>query len=203
MMGRARHRGFNAGYAAAFFAFVAFPFTAAADWTVARDRSEITYLSSKMTGGFSTIFENNRFTNFSGDISDDGEVVLNIDVNSVDTGVAIRNERVIEHVFDAAKHPQATVTLSVGDATVKRYPPGYTRTVEASLTMRGVSRRVTGEVSVTQANDGLLVQTTSPILVNAVDYGMLDGFETLKDLVKLFNIPTTIPVSFKLVFVRR
>ena len=181
----------------------ALPFAAVADaakWVVVPERSEITYLSSKMTGNFSTVFENNRFTVFSGSISNAGEVKLEVDLNSVDTRVAIRDERVREHVFDVKNHPRATIGLSVGTVGDKPYPPGYTQKVEASLTMRGVTGRVGGEVSVVRTGDGLLVQTVSPILVNAADYGMTEGFETLKDLVKLFNVPTTIPVSLKLFF---
>ena len=191
-------RSIQCGIACIFL--LVFPFAAMADWVVASDQSEITYLSSKMTGGFATVFEHNHFKRFSGAISDRGEATLNVDLNSVDTGVAIRNERVIEHVFDVAKHPQATVSLSLGREGMKHYPPGHTQKVEAALTMRGVTRQVKGRVAVTQGDGKLLVQTIEPILVNAADYGMLDGFETLKDLVKLFNIPTTIPVSFKLVF---
>ncbi len=176
------------------------PLTVAAEWAVVPERSEITYLSSKMTGNFSTVFENNRFTVFSGSISAAGEVRLEVDLNSVNTGVAIRDERVKEHVFDVKNHPRAMIGLSVGAIGDKPYPPGYTQKVEASLTMRGVTGRVKGEVSVVRIGGGLLIQTVSPILVNAADYGVTEGFETLKDFVKLFNIPTTIPVSFKLFF---
>ncbi len=180
----------------------ALPLAAVADWVVARDRSAVTYLSSKMTATFQTVFENNRFNGFSGGINDAGEVMLDIDLNSVDTGVEIRDERIRQYVFDVAHHPRATVRLAVG-APAQHYPPGRTQTVEAALTMRGVTRKVKGEISVARAGDSLVVQTTAPILVNAVDYGMLDGFGKLKELVGLFNIPATIPVSFKLVFVKR
>ena len=176
---------------------------ASADWAVDAAQSEITYLSSKMTGGFATIFENNRFRNFSGGISAAGEVTLDIDMRSVDTGILIRDERVVKYAFAADQHPLATVRLSLGEGLKEHYAPGAVRAVEATLTMRGISRQVKGQVSVTRAGGTLLVQTTAPILINAADYGMLDGFETLKDLVKLFNIPTTVPVSLKLVFTDR
>ena len=172
----------------------------ASDWMIDKDRSAITYLSTKMSGT-NTIFENNRFTNFSGEISRGGEVVLSIDLGSVVTGVAIRDERVKEHVFDVKNHPRATVKLSVGEFEAADYQSGRTQTVEASLTLRGVTHRVKGEVSVAWAGGDLLVQTQSPVLVDARGYGMLEGFEALKNIVQLSNIPTTIPVSFKLVFV--
>ena len=172
----------------------------ASGWTVDKDRSAVTYLSTKMSGA-NTILENNRFTNFSGKIGNDGEVSLLIDLNSVATGVPIRDERVKQYVFDIRNHPQATVKLSVGEFKAADRRSGRTQTVEASLTMRGVTHRVRGEVSVAWAGDDLLVQTQSPVLVDASSYGMLEGFEALRNIMQLSNIPTTIPVSLKLVFV--
>ena len=181
---------------------MAFPLTSVAGWAIESNQSSITYLSSKLTGNLSTIFENNRFTNFSGTINDAGEVVLNIDMNSVDTGVAIRDERVKEHVFNVKQYPQATVKMSVKDLIVDCCEFGYTQMVEVLLSMRGVTKKIKGKVGVTRRDDRLLVQSVSPILINATDYGMLEGIQTIKELVKLVNIPTTIPVSFQLVFVK-
>ncbi len=172
----------------------------ASDLVIDKDRSVITYLSTKMAGA-NTLFENNHFTDFSGEIGHDGEVVLVIALDSVVTGVAIRDERVKQHVFDVGNHPQASIKLSLGELRATDHRSGDTRTVEALLTMRGVTHPVKGEVSVAWIGDDLLVQTQSPVLVDARSYGMLEGFEALKNMVGLSNIPTTIPVSFKLVFV--
>ena len=176
------------------------PLLGIADWKVDQNHSSLTYLSTKMSGA-NTLFENNRFTSFSGTVKRSGEALLTIDLNSVVTGVGIRDERVKEHVFDVRNHPQAIVKLSVGELEKADYGVGQVRSVEASLTMRGVTRQVKGEVSVTRTGEDLLVQTQSPILIDAKDYGMLDGFETLRNLVQLSGIPMTIPVSFKLQFV--
>ena len=182
---------------------VAWPLSGVAGWAVDSDRSSISYLSTKMTAAFRTVFESNRFKSFSGGVDDTGEAVLDIDLSSVDTGVQIRDERVREHVFDVRNHPRATIKLPVRELAERRHDAGYTQRVEATLTMRGVTREVRAEISVARVGDELVVQTTEPVLVNAVDYGMLDGFGRLKELVGLFNIPTTIPVSFKLVLVRQ
>ena len=87
---------------------------AGAGWTLDPERSSVTYLSSKMAAeSYAAIFEPNRFRRFSGGIGDDGEARVVIDLGSVDTGVERRDERVKEHVFMVAKHPQATVSLSL------------------------------------------------------------------------------------------
>ena len=188
--------------ASVFLMLLVLPASGTAGWSADQDRSSVTYLSTKMTASFQTVFERNHFKRFSAAIDDAGEATLIIELNSVHTGVLIRDERIREHVFDTGNHPQATVKLPVGDLA-KYYPPGYTQMVNAKLAMRGAVQKVEGEVSIVYNGDDLMVQTTEPVLVNAVDYGMLDGFGKLKELVGLFNIPTTIPVSFKLVFVKK
>ncbi|MDD9805865.1 MAG: YceI family protein [Gammaproteobacteria bacterium] len=179
---------------------------AGAGWTLDPERSSVTYLSSKMAAeSYAAIFEPNRFRRFSGGIGDDGEARVVIDLGSVDTGVEIRDERVKEHVFMVAKHPQATVSLSLPRAARRGMAPGETalHRLTATLAMRGQSHPLDAQVRVTGLGGGaLLVETVEPVLLDAKAYGMLDGFETLKGLVGLFNIPTTIPVSLSAVFVK-
>ena len=175
-----------------------------ADWGLDAERSSITYLSSKIVAGAHVaIFEPNRFHRFEAAIADSGDAHVVIDLDSVDTGVAIRDERVKEHAFAVDRHPRATVSLSLPRATLRGLAAGDTslHDLSAQLELRGQMRPVGAKVRVTGLGDGgLLVQTVEPILVDAKAYGMLDDFETLRALVGLFRIPTTIPVSVNLVF---
>ena len=175
-----------------------------ADWKLDAARSSITYLSTKIVAGVhGTIFEPNRFHRFSATIADGGEVRVVIDLDSVDTGVAIRDERVKEHAFAVARHPRATVSLALPQAARRGWAPGETAVYDlsAELDLRGQARPVGAVVRVTGLDGGgLSVQTVEPILVDAKAYGMLDGFETLRALVGLFKIPPTIPVSVNMVF---
>lgn len=176
-----------------------------AGWKLDAARSSITYLSSKIVvGAHTAIFEPNRFHRFSGSIDDNGGVRVVIDLDSVDTGVALRDERVKEHAFAVARYPRATVSLPLPEAARRGLAPGGTalHDLSAELNLRGQTHPLSAKVRVTGlAGGGLLVQTVEPILVDAKAYGMLDGFETLRALVGLFKIPTTIPVSLNVVFV--
>ena len=179
---------------------------AGAGWTLDPERSSVTYLSSKMVAeSYAAIFEPNRFHRFSGVIGDDGEARVVIDLGSVDTGVEIRDERIREHVFMVARYPQATLSLSLPRAAQRGMAPGETalHRLSATLAMRGQSHSLDARVRVTGLDRGaLMVETVEPVLLDAKAYGMLEGFQTLKGLVGLFNIPTTIPVSLSAVFVR-
>lgn len=177
------------------------PMSAAA-WSIDPSQSQISYLSSKLVAqSHQTIVEDNVFESFSGSVSADGEVRLSIDADSVNTGVEIRDERVRLHAFDTKNHPQLVFTakldksvdsLQVGEVVVQELP--------GTLKMRGIENKLTVHlVVVRNAEDTVLVQTLRPLLVNAADYEMTEGFEQLRALVSLFNIPQIIPVSVKLV----
>ncbi len=170
----------------------------AADWQLNRERSSISYLSSKQaTVETPLMFESNLFREFSGTI-DGTQVELVVELDSLDTKVPIRDERVAEHVFLSKQYPQAIVSATVDDIEQLSYE---SKQISATLTMRGQSRDLQAEVIIERSDPKTLrIQTTTPVLVDANAYGMLDGFATLKQLVGLMQIPTTIPVSLHLVF---
>ena len=170
----------------------------AADWQLKQERSAISYLSSKQaTAETPLIFESNLFHKFSGTIKG-SQVEILIDLNSLDTKVPIRDERIAEHVFLSKQYPQATVSTTIDDIEKLSYER---KQVTATLTMRGQSHDLQAEVIIERSNlETLQIQTTTPILVDANTYGMLEGFAKLKELVGLMQIPTTIPVSLHLVF---
>ncbi len=170
----------------------------AADWQLNRERSAISYLSSKQaTVETPMMFESNLFREFSGTI-DGAQVELVVELDSLDTKVPIRDERVAEHVFLTKQYPQATVSATIDGIEQISYER---KQIAATLTMRGQSHGVQAEVIIERSDPRTLrIQTTTPVLVNANAYGMLDGFATLKQLVGLMQIPMTIPVSLHLVF---
>ena len=170
----------------------------AADWQLNRERSAISYLSSKQaTADTPLMFESNLFREFSGTI-DGSQVELVVELDSLDTKVPIRDERVAEHVFLSKQYPQATVSATVDGIEQLSYER---KQISATLTMRGQSRNLQAEVIIERSDPQTLrMQTTTPVLVNANAYGMLEGFTILKQLVGLMQIPMTIPVSFHLVF---
>lgn len=172
-------------------------------WALDASQSSLTYLSSKMIGEtFNTTIEPNRFKELSGTIAANGQVEIMVDMNSVDTGIEIRNERVRKYVFVTEQYPYAKITLSLPDVSAHK---DQSRAVKVQLVMRGQNKDITASVYVRRyftasGKEILVAQSASPILLNAVNYGMLDGFEKLRGLAKLFNITTTIPVSFHLLF---
>ena len=173
----------------------------AAEWVLLPERSAISYLSTKLpVQGASLIFESNLFRDFSGTI-DDSDFKLMIDLKSLDTRIPIRDERIAEHVFLTSQYPEAVVTASLED--LDQLELLLAKRVSAQLAMRGKTNSVTAELILNRGDkDTLIIQTSTPVLVDARAYGMLEGFGELEKLAGLSYIPTTIPVSLYLVFMK-
>ena len=69
---------------------------ALADWTLDNERSIVNFISIKNA----SIGEVHRFRSLAGSVSDDGAVRLVIDLDSVETLIPIRNQRMRELLFE-------------------------------------------------------------------------------------------------------
>ena len=135
---------------------------AQADWSI-NDTSRVGFVSIKNN----VIGENNAFQRVSGGISEAGVVTVNIDLISVETGVGIRNERLVEMLFNVASFPQATVSAQLSDAQLMALKSGgsVAESVSVSVALHGktVSKQV--ELAAAQSGDTVRVTTTQPIVM--------------------------------------
>ncbi|WP_440904684.1 cellulose binding domain-containing protein [Catenovulum sp. SX2] len=147
--------------------------------------------------------ETHTFQTLSGGISLDGEANLQIDLSSVDTGVDTRDGRMTEHLFVVDTYPFAQVSLSLDYDTVKAVPTGATEgmDISATLNLYGVDIQIDTQVQVSRLSASrILVQNSHPILLDATDFGLEMGIETLRTLANLTSISYAVPVNFNLVF---
>ncbi|MDO8328839.1 MAG: YceI family protein, partial [Fluviicoccus sp.] len=147
--------------------------------------------------------EVHNFGTLSGDISAAGVATLTIDLNSVNTAVALRDQRMRDLLFQTATYPTATVTVAVPATLISSLAVGQSATtdISASLNLHGVNGSITTKVSVQKLSaNRVLVQSLSPILVKAGDYALTDGVEALRAAVGIASISVAVPVDFALVF---
>jgi hypothetical protein len=86
---------------------------------------------------------------------------------------------------------------------MKAVPVGSTQhlDVEATLDLFGTQATINTEVQISRLSSSrILVQNTQPILLNATDFGLEAGVETLRSLANLTSISYAVPVNFNLVF---
>ncbi|MEO1034437.1 MAG: YceI family protein [Pseudomonadota bacterium] len=172
---------------------------ALADWTLNPDASKISFTSTKAN----IAAEVHGFRELSGGVDETGRATLEIRLDSVDTAIEIRDERMREMLFETGKYPLATVSLKLDPATLEGLKPGERNlvTAEAELALHGTMSPVTVEMYVAKLTDKkMIVTSTKPVIVNASTVGLEAGIEKLRNVAGLPSISPAVPVTFALQF---
>lgn len=170
-----------------------------AQWELDGSRSRLNFISIKSI----SVAEIHSFTELVGYIGSDGKVQLAIDLNSVETLVPVRNERMRELLFDTASFPTANISAMVDPALIAAAGQRGTVTTElgVTLSLHGIEQNLAIPLVVIGEGDGLLqVFTSEPVLLNVADFGLADGIVALQELAGLQSISTTTLVTLHLVF---
>jgi len=168
-------------------------------YTLDSANSSLYFVSSKKTH----VLENHFFTDLSGSISDLGNASLSINLSSAETGIAVRNQRLRDLLFEVGTFSEAVASLPVDLVSLNAQAIGTTRTenISATLDLHGVVAAIDTEVAVTKLSDTkILVRNTSPILISAGDYNLTAGVDALRNIANLDVISYTVPVNFTLLF---
>lgn len=169
-----------------------------AEMSLDNSRSTIQFMSVKNT----SIAELHHFRVLSGQLTDDGDVSVRIDLDSVETLIPIRNQRLREILFETVRFPHATLTARA-PASVLALSEGQSinETLSIEVNLHGNVESVDATVLVTRLdNGGLQVVLASPILVQAADFALDGALGVLQEVAGLVSISTTVPVTGTLIF---
>ncbi len=171
---------------------------AIAQWELDNDRSVLNFISIKNA----SIAETHSFKSLSGHIGKEGNAQLSIDLNSVETLIAARNERMQNMLFETAEFPTATITAQVAPKILEEVAAGGTAITEipVNLSLHGLDATLRASVTVFGDQGSFRVVTTRPIILAAKDFGLEAGIGALQEVAGLANIATAVPVSFSLLF---
>ena len=174
--------------------------TAQAGWQLVSDQSQLSYTTTKVfPGAQKSAAENNRFAKLEGEVGDNGMAEVRVLLDSVNTNVAIRDDRMRKIVFRTEKYPAATVSAQVPGKVLSEQGL-HQIDLTLQLDLHGTQKSMTVPVSVLNQGNQILVTSMSPVLVEGADFGLGGGVLELTKLANLMFIPTTVPVSFNLVF---
>lgn len=141
------------------------------------------------------------FKKVTGSMSESGEVEVMIDLNSIDTKVPIRNERLNKLFFDSIKFPEAKVSAKIDNKALRKIKSVGRMSVPASITLYGQSQDVTLDLLVTKTRHHIVVASLSALTVSASDYGIpADNLTKLAATVGGIPISSKVGVSFVLAF---
>ena len=175
-----------------------FCYSANANWMLVENESSLNFVSTK-NQHFSEI---HQFKTLKGELSPEGQLQIEIDLSSIDSGIGIRDTRMQEKLFLVDKFPSANLTAQVPDSVLTLAKgSSISATLPAKLTIMGISKTITVAVQVSRkADNGIVATSTKPILISAADFGLTAGVEILQKLAGLSGIGLTVPVNFNLVF---
>ena len=165
-------------------------------------RSSLHFVSTKKQH----LLETHRFGRLQGEITETGSARLEIDLDSVDTGIAVRDQRLREHLFETALYGDARVSMNVAMDEIAAMPVGSSlyRTLSPSVELHGVALSVDVQLRISRLSaTELLVQSTAPVLVHALDFDLAAGIETLRNLAGLDVISYAVPTNFHLLFTQQ
>ena len=171
-----------------------------AEWQVA-DNSGIQFVSIKNNA----IGEVSHFDMISGTVGDQGAVKVRVALDSVETNIGIRNDRMKKMLFEVGLYPEAVITAQLSPETmaVVGSSSGWAVPVVLQIDLHGqvVSKDAVLTVSATDAG-GFSATTSQPILLNAAEFNLEDGVAALQSVAGLNAISRVIPVTVSLNFTR-
>jgi polyisoprenoid-binding protein YceI len=173
-------------------------FPAAADWTIDSDKSALHFMSTKNA----QVTEVHQFDSFEGSLSDDGKLIVTVDLSSVNTAIDIRNTRMQEMLFNVAEYAEASFEASLPE-TMTNLETGdvVSGKVDGILMLHGKAVPTSFSITASKVSDDTIsVSTSEPTLVKAEAFGLADGVAALQKVAGLNSITTTVPVTFSVTF---
>ena len=174
--------------------------TSQAAWRVDGGQSTFSFTTTKAAKpGAAVLQEVQSFRQIDGSVGDDGKLVFDVELASVETNIGLRNERLKDMLFKVADHPRAVFTgaVDMGRVQALRVGASVDMDVSGELAISGEARPLTASLRVVKLADGALsVGTRVPIVVNLKDYGLQDEVEALRVLMNLDVLASAAPVSF-------
>jgi OmpA-OmpF porin, OOP family len=177
-------------------------FSPAADagaWTLDAADSTLTYQSVKKN----TVVETNKLRNLSGSVAPDGAASVTVDLNSVDSGIDVRDVRMRFLFFQTFKYPVATITTRIDPAVLVDLKAKRRLKMQLPFTLdlHGLQKDFVANVVATLISETQVsVASETPVEIKVADFGLLPAIEKLEQAGDVTNIVPVASVSFDFVF---
>jgi len=146
--------------------------------------------------------ETSSFATLTGTIDTDGGAKVEIELESVDTKVDLRNVRMRFLFFETFNFPTATIETQISPALVESLKEKRRVTVPLpySLNLHGVTKGREAEVVATLITDEMVsITSKDPISVAVADFDLEEGVAKLQDAANVKIVPSA-SVSFDFIF---
>jgi len=175
---------------------------AQANWYLDNESSRLSFISNKNAD----ISEVHRFLNLHGKVDPKGVAELEVELDSVSTGIPLRDERLRRQLFDVKQYPEAKITAQLDMRPINALASGAQLELRLPLNvqMHGHSQRYSAQLLATRLDERRFqVVTLEPLVLHAEDFGLLPGLESLRRVADLSAIGFSVPVGAVLIFTAR
>ncbi|WP_095058701.1 MULTISPECIES: YceI family protein [unclassified Pseudomonas] len=176
--------------------------SARADWYLDGESSRLSFVSTKNAN----VSEVQRFLVLHGQVDPKGLARVEVELDSINSGIPLRDERMRKELFEIDKFPEALITTQIDLRPINDLAPGAQLELRLPLTvdLHGKQHTYDAQLLATRLDDRRFqVVTLEPVVINAEDFDLAPGLETLRKLAGLSAISLSVPVGAVLIFTAR
>ena len=173
-----------------------------AAWYLDNESSRLSFVTTKNTD----LSEVQRFLVLHGKVDDKGAAQLEVELESVNSGIPLRDERMRNDLFQIKTHPDALISAQINLQPINDLATGAQLELRLplSVTLHGKTQTYNAELLATRLDDRRFqVVTLEPLVLHAKDFDLLSGVETLRKAAGLDAISLSVPVGAVLIFTAR
>jgi hypothetical protein len=173
-----------------------------ANWYLDNESSRLSFTSTKNAD----IAEVHRFLVLHGKVDGKGAAEVEVELESVNTGIPLRDERLRDQVFQIRKFPSARITAQLDLRPINALAPGAQLELRLPLAVQlaGQTHSYNAQLLATRLDDRRFqVVTLEPLVVHAQDFGLVPGFTALRTSAQLSALSLSVPVGAVLIFTAR
>ena len=173
-----------------------------ADWYLDNESSRLSFVTTKNT----EVAEVQRFLVLHGKVDAKGAARLEVELDSINSGIPLRDERMRNDLFQIKTHPDAQINAQINLQPINDLATGAQLELRLplSVTLHGKTQTYKAELLATRLDDRRFqVVTLEPLVLHAKDFDLLTGVETLRKAAGLDAISLSVPVGAVLIFTAR
>ncbi|UVM06357.1 YceI family protein [Pseudomonas laurylsulfatiphila] len=176
--------------------------SARADWYLDGESSRLSFVSTKNAN----VSEVQRFLVLHGKVDPQGLAQVEVELESINSGIPLRDERMRKELFQVERFPDALITTKIDLRPINDLAPGAQLELRLPLMvdLHGKQHEYQAELLATRLDDRRFqVVTLEPLVINAEDFDLAPGLETLRKMAGLSAISLSVPVGAVLIFTAR
>lgn len=173
-----------------------------ANWYLDNESSRLSFISSK-NGDVSEV---HRFLVLHGKVDRKGAAELQVEMDSVSSGIPLRDERMRKELFNVESFPDAIIRARLDLRPINDLANGAQLELRLPLnvTLHGKTHSYNAQLLATRLDERRFqVVTLEPLVLRAEHFDLAPGLEILRKAAGLKSINLSVPVGAVLIFTAR